>query len=215
MKYKLAIFDIDGTITTHVSSWQYIHEKLSLWDKVARAYQEKYFTGKISYSKFCNLDAAHWKGMAVDEIKKIFDGVPYTKNIRPSVKRLKAMGFKLIAVSSGLQFLAERVRKELGFDYVLSNRLLSRSGILTGKVKINIEHGLKTEVLGMLCRQFHVRPHEIISIGDTAGDVSLARHSGYSIAFNSSSDLLSKVVDYNCRTKDFKECLKKILDISG
>ena len=39
MRYKLIIFDIDGTITTHISSWRYIHEKLGLWQKQAFNYQ--------------------------------------------------------------------------------------------------------------------------------------------------------------------------------
>jgi len=50
----------------------------------------------------------------------------------------------------------------------------------------------------------------VIGIGDTTGDLPLARLSGYSIAFNSSSRELSKIVDYNCETKDFTEVYRKI-----
>ncbi|MCK4249717.1 MAG: phosphoserine phosphatase, partial [Candidatus Omnitrophica bacterium] len=69
MKYKLIIFDIDGTITEHVSSWRYIHEKLDLWDVLACKYQEQFLAGRISYKKFCELDAAHWKGLSEKKIK--------------------------------------------------------------------------------------------------------------------------------------------------
>ena len=47
MKYKLIIFDIDGTITSHISSWRYIHERLGLWAREAFTYQEQFLAGKI------------------------------------------------------------------------------------------------------------------------------------------------------------------------
>jgi len=214
MKYKLIIFDIDGTIAKHISSWRYIHEKLGLWYKQAYRYQEKFLKGKISYRKFCELDAAHWKGLPERKIKEIFKRVPYAKNAGRYIKKLKEMGFKLTAISTGLQYLAERIRKELKFDYVLSNRLISRKGILTGKVKINVTHGAKGRILRKIFKKFRVKPREVICVGDSSGDIPLTKHSGYSIAFNSSDEAFSKIVDYNCKTKDFKEVFKKIFSIS-
>jgi len=210
MKYKLIIFDIDGTIIKHISSWRYIHEKLGLWDELAFVYQNKFLSGKISYKKFCELDAAHWKGLPEQKIKNIFMEARYAKNVKQCIKRLKKMGFKLAAVSTGLQYMADRIKKELGFDYVLSNRLISRKGILTGRVKINIPYGATGRILGRVIKKFHVRPCEVISVGDSAGDIPLAKCSGYSIAFNSSDKELSRVVDYNCRANDFREVYKRI-----
>jgi phosphoserine phosphatase len=210
MKYKLIILDIDGTITTHISSWRYIHEKLGLWEKRAFQYQEKFFAGKISYRRFCELDAAHWKGMQEERIRRIFDKVSYSKNATSCIRRMKKAGLKLVAISTGLQFMPERIMKELKFDYALSNRLISRRGILTGGVKINIAHGAKHKILKSLFRRFRVKPHEVICVGDSEGDIPLAKICGYSIAFNSSCRELSKISDYNCRTRDFREVYRQI-----
>jgi len=215
MKYKLIIFDIDGTIARHISSWRYIHEKLGLWHEQAYRYQEKFLAGKISYRKFCELDAAHWKGLPERKIREIFKKVPYAKNAARYIKKLKKKGFKLAAISTGLQYIAHRIKKDLKFDYVLSNKLISRKGILTGKAKINITHGAKGKILRKILNKFHVKPHEVICVGDSSGDIPLIKHSGYSIAFNSSDDAFSKVVNYNCKTKDFKEVFKKIEEIQG
>ena len=214
MKYKLIIFDIDGTITRHISSWRYIHEKLGLWQKRAFCYQEQFFAGKISYRKFCLLDAAQWRGMSESKIRKIFDHVLYSKNAMICTKKLKKTGFKLIAISTGLQFMPDRIMKELKFDYALSNRLVSRDGKLTGGVKINIAHGAKDKILRTIFKRFTVKPHEVICVGDSEGDIPLAKICGYSIAFNSSSEKLSKISDYNCRTRDFNEVFKKIMAIT-
>ena len=212
MRYKLIIFDIDGTITTHISSWRYIHEKLGLWQDRAFKYQEDFIAGKIDYRKFCELDAAHWKGMKESIIKNIFKSVRYSKNAKWCIEKLRKEGFKLAAVSTGLQYMPDRIKKEMNFDYAVSNRLIARNGKLTGGVSITLAHGAKHEVLTTIFKKFGVRPREVISVGDSAGDIPLARETGYSIAFNSTSAELSKIVDHNCRTKDFKEVYRTILN---
>lgn len=214
MKYKLIVFDIDGTITRHISSWRYIHEKLQLWSKRAFRYQEEFFAGKITYREFCELDAAHWKGMRVSKLRSIFRDLRYSRNARQSIFKLKELGFKLAAVSTGLQFMTDRVRRELKFDYAISNRLSSRNGVLTGGVRINLEHGAKHTVLAKIYGIFGVKPNEVISVGDTDGDIPLAKNSGYFIAFNCSSPKLKKASDYVCRTTDFDEVYRKIISIS-
>lgn len=215
MKYKLIIFDIDGTITRHISSWRYIHEELGLWKKEAFNYQERFLAGKIGYRKFCELDAAHWKGIREKRMRVLFKGVPYSKNAPRYIRLLKEKGFKLAAISTGLQFISDRVKDELGFDYAVSNRLVIKKGAITGKVKINISHGAKDRALRRIFKKFKVRHCEAISVGDSDGDVPLARNTGYSIAFNSSSEELSRVADYICRTRDFKEIYKKIISINN
>ncbi|PIW74448.1 MAG: hypothetical protein COZ37_05205 [bacterium (Candidatus Ratteibacteria) CG_4_10_14_3_um_filter_41_18] len=214
MKYKAIIFDIDGTITTPVSSWRYIHEKLGKWDALACRYQELFLAGRISYRKFCELDAAHWKGLPEKDIEGLFRDVPYARNAKDSIEKLKKIGLKLIAVSTGLQYLPQRLKKELRFDYILSNELEAENGILTGGVKINLTHGAKGKVLKKIIREIKVEPSRVISVGDSEGDLPISRTAGYSIAFNSSSRRLSETVDYNCKTDDFSEVYTKIVEIS-
>ena len=213
MKYRAIIFDIDGTITIPVSSWRYIHEKLGKWDVLACRYQELFLANRISYRKFCELDAAHWKGLPEKNIEELFQDVPYAKNAVTSIKKLKKVGLKLIAVSTGLQYLPRRLEKELCFDYILSNELEARKDILTGGVKINITHGAKGKALKKIIREIAVKPHQVISVGDSEGDIPLSRTAGYSIAFNSSSRHLSEMVDYNCKTDDFSEVYDKIVSL--
>ena len=213
MKYKAVIFDIDGTITVPVSSWRYIHEKLGKWDVLACRYQELFLANRISYRRFCELDAAHWKGLPERDIAGLFRDVPYAKNAVTSIKKLKKAGLKLIAVSTGLQYLPQRLEKEFRFDYILSNKLEARRGILTGGVKINITHGAKGKALKKIIKEIKTEPHQVISVGDSEGDIPLSRAAGYSIAFNSSSRRLSEIVDYNCRTDDFLEVYDKIIKV--
>ena len=211
MKYRLIIFDIDGTITKHVSSWRLIHEKLNLWNKEASKYQDRFLAGKISYKRYCELDAACWKGIDEKEIIKLFKPIEYSNNAKKYIKQLKKDGFKLAVVSTGLQYIPDIIKDELELDYVITNRLLSKKGILTGKVEINITYGAKGKIVKDILKRFNLKSHQAIGIGDTEGDISLAKNTGYSIAFNSSSKMLSDIVDYSCKTKNFKELYEKIV----
>ncbi|MGB9642448.1 MAG: HAD-IB family phosphatase [Candidatus Ratteibacteria bacterium] len=209
-EYLAIAIDIDGTIVKPVSSWRYIHEKLGNWDTLACRYQEMFLAGKITYSQFCKLDAAHWKGISEKKIADLFKDIPYTDNAKESLLRLKKMGFQLIALSTGLQYIQKKLQNEIGFRIVVSNKLLSRNGILTGGVKINISHGEKGKVLRKILKKLDIPPEKVICIGDSDGDVPMAETCGFSIAFNSSSQKLNKVVDVVCKGNDFMEVLKVI-----
>lgn len=212
---KMVVFDIDGTITRHVSSWRYIHEKMGLWDVLAKKYQDEFLAGKISYRRFCELDAAHWKGIEESRIKKVFQGVKYSKNAKSVIKKLRAESYCLVAVSTGLQFMAEKLKTEMGFDHVICNRLNVRNGKMTGGVKINISHGAKGKALKKILKTFHVKPSDLIAVGDSEGDIPMMKLAGYSIAFNSSSDKLSMAADYVCKTHDFMEVYRAIKGFSA
>jgi len=214
MRYKAVVFDIDGTIVEPVSSWRYIHEKLGKWDALAYKYQEMFLAGQLSYREFCELDAGHWRGMRERDIQKLFDDIRFSRNARPVIGSLKKAGFVLIALSTGLQYIPERIRRELDFDAVVSNRLLSENGILTGQVKISVTHGGKGASLRKILAGLGIWLRQVISVGDSAGDIPIARMTGYSIAFNSSSPELSALVDYNCETRNFREILRCIQEVN-
>ena len=213
MKYTNIVFDIDGTIVKPISSWRYIHEKLGNWNVLAYKYQEMFLAGKINYKKFCELDAAHWKGMPESNIAEIFKKVPYNKNAKKCLLQLKNNGFKLIAISTGLQYIPDKLNREIGFERIVSNRLISHKEILTGSVKINISYGEKGIALKNILKKSRISPQNVICVGDSDGDIPMADICGFSIAFNSTSSKLNNVADYVCKTNDFSEIFRIIMKI--
>jgi len=51
-RFKLVIFDLDGTLTQERSIWEYIHKQLGKWYGFAEEYQNLFLAGKISYEEF-------------------------------------------------------------------------------------------------------------------------------------------------------------------
>ena len=202
---KLIVFDVDGTITQHPSSWQYLHEYLNVWDGNADKYQKRFLAGKISYAEFCRLDACHWKGMSVKKIRDILQNIPYTKNLRRYIPLLKKKRLKLVSISTGLHILSERIKQELDFDDAVANHLLTRRGVLTGEVRVDVSFRGKGTAFRKVLREFGVEPHETICIGDGEGDVPMMRRAGFAIAFDPKTEHVAKSADYVCKSKNFKE----------
>lgn len=192
-QYKLAIFDLDGTLTRERSIWKYIHQRLGKWCGYAEDYQRRFLTGEISYERFCELDAEVWRGMSVEEVLSIVKTVPFHEGVDELIRYLKLKGLKLALVSSGLSLLSSWVHQEHGFDYSVSNELLHADGLLTGRVRIQVYYDQKAEWVRRIFEEFGIRAEETIAIGDSRGDLDMFQMAGFSVAFNSSCQDLKRI----------------------
>jgi phosphoserine phosphatase len=192
-QFRLVTLDLDGTLTRERSIWEYIHKRLGKWYGFAEEYQNQFLAGKISYEEFCERDAQVWKGMKVEALLEIVKKVPFHPGADELIHYLKRKGLKLSLVSSGLSLLSDWVHRKYGFDYSVSNDLLHKNGLLTGKVKIRVRYDKKAEWVGKILKTFGAKPEEAIAIGDSRGDMDMFQMVGFSVAFNSSCRDLEQV----------------------
>jgi phosphoserine phosphatase len=212
-KFKLVIFDLDGTLTQERSIWEYIHKQLGTWYGFAEEYQHQFLTGKISYEEFCDSDAQVWKGMKVEDLLKIVKTVPFHRGVDKLISYLKQRGLILAMVSSGLSLLAHWVHQKYGFDYSVSNDLLQENGVLTGKVKIQVHYDKKAEWVEEILKQFRVKPEEVIAIGDSKGDMDMFQMVGFSIAFNSSCSDLDRIASACVQSQNLEDLIDIIKEL--
>lgn len=180
--YRAVLFDLDGTLTPVTSVWEHIHRTLGLWEAEARRHQEEFEAGAIDYEEFCRRDAAHWRGMREAALVAITDRIPYRPGVPEAMDQARARGAVVGVVSTGLTLLADRVHRELGLAFTIANRLLARRGILTGEVQVNVRHARKDEAVDLFCGQFGIDRREVVSVGDSDGDISMFAHTGWSVA---------------------------------
>jgi phosphoserine phosphatase len=209
-RFKLVIFDLDGTLTQERSIWEYIHKRLGKWYRFAEEYQSQFLAGKISYEEFCERDAQVWKGMKVEQLLKIVETVPFHTGVDELIQYLKEKGLKLSMVSSGLSLLSNWVHKKYGFDYSVSNDLLYENGVLTGKVKIQVYYDKKAEWVRRIMKKFEVRSEEVMAIGDSKGDIDMFQMVGFSIAFNSSCPDLDQIASVCIQSQNLADIIPKL-----
>jgi phosphoserine phosphatase len=212
-KFKLVIFDLDGTLTQERSIWEYIHKQLGMWYGFAEEYQHQFLAGKISYEEFCESDAQVWKGMRVEELLRIVKTVPFHPGVGELISYLKQKKLNLAMISSGLSLLASWVHQKYGFDYSVSNVLLHENGVLTGKVKIQVYYDKKAEWVEKILKQFVVKPDEVIAIGDSKGDMDMFQMVGLSIAFNSSCSDLEQIASVCIRSQNLVDLIDIIREL--
>jgi phosphoserine phosphatase len=206
-KFKLALFDLDGTLTTEKSAWEYIHRRLGVWEGKAEKFQEAFLRGDITYDEFCRLDAAIWMGMRVSEVKKILSGISFHSGAEELLGYLKNRGVKLGLISSGLALLAEEIRGRFGFDYAVANELEAEDGLLTGEIRIHVHYDQKAEWVEEARRIFRAGRDETFAVGDSSGDIPMFRACGFSIAFNCCSPHLTDVASVCSAEGDLRKLI--------
>jgi len=209
-RFKMVVFDLDGTLTRERSIWEYVHVRLGKWYGFAEAYQKEFLAGKISYDRFCELDAEVWKGMRVEEVLDIIKAVPFHPGVDELIDYIKEKGLKLAVVSSGLSLLAAWVHKKYGFDYSISNDLLHENGVLTGKVRIHVRYDRKAEWVRRILKDFGIRPEETVAIGDSTGDLDMFQMVGFSIAINSSCRDLERIATVCVQSGNLSDIIPRL-----
>ncbi len=209
-QFRLVTLDLDGTLTREPSIWEYIHKRLGKWYGFAEDYQTQFLAGKISYKEFCERDAQVWKGMKVGQLFEIVKAVPFHSGVDELIYYLKQKRLKLSLVSSGLSLLSDWVHQRYGFDYSVSNDLLHKDGILTGRVKIQVHYDKKAEWVKKILKKFEVKPEEVIAIGDSRGDMDMFQMVGFSIAFNSSCLDLEKIATVCVPSQNLADIIPKL-----
>jgi phosphoserine phosphatase len=184
MSIKIVFFDCDGTLTKVKSSWEYIHKKLNIWEDNADEYQKLFKEGVIDYGEFCRRDALLWKGLALREVLDITEHIPYQEGAEEAVRVIKEMGIFTVIISTGLSFVVDKVRGDLGIHMSLSNELLTENGMLTGETIINVEYDKKGFWVKKILNDMGMDSASACAVGDGEGDKGMFDAVSLSIGFH-------------------------------
>jgi phosphoserine phosphatase len=204
---KLALFDLDGTLTRERSAWEYIHRRLGLWEGHAEKFQEEFLRGAITYQRFCEMDAGLWKGMKSCEVRGILKEIPLYEGIDDFVGYLRSRGLKLGIISSGLSLLGDWMMERYGFDYAVANDLGIDDGVLNGEIRINVHYDQKGEWAQEVQRKYAAGREETLAIGDSTGDITMFQAARLSVAFNSRCSELDALATIRFRSTDMRDLI--------
>ena len=200
------IFDVEGVLYD-AEYLPILAEKLNkedeIWEITKRGIQ-----GEINWEEGLRTRVAALRGLDYETCQEVADDLPIMTGAKEACRALKEAGWRLMAVSGGFTIMTDRLKEELGLDYVFSNELLFKAGKLDG-VEINVDSD-KAKSANIKIAEWRERKENIVCVVDGANDVKLFDICGMGIAYRA-QDL---VKDLATTTLDEKD-LTKILDIIG
>ena len=203
-KQLLAIFDVEGVLYDG-EYLQILAEKLNkekqIWDITKKGIQ-----GLINWEDGLKKRVDALKGLSIDVCQEVADELPIMHGAKEACKSLKNAGWKIMAVSGGFTIMTDRLKQELELDYVFSNELIFKDGVLDD-VKINVDSD-KAKSAKIKIEEWEQNKEETVVIVDGANDIKLFDICGLGIAFRA-QDIVKELATETLEEKD----LSKIISI--
>ncbi|MFQ5497147.1 MAG: phosphoserine phosphatase SerB [Nitrosopumilus sp.] len=200
----LAIFDVEGVLYDE-EYLPILAEKLNKQDEIW-AITKQGIQGKINWEDGLRTRVEALKGLDEKICQEVADELPIMTGAKEMCRVLKAAGWKLMAVSGGFTLMMDRLKDELGLDYVYSNELLFKDGKLDG-VTIHVDSD-KSKSAKIKIAEWGEKKDDIVCVVDGANDVKLFDICGLGIAYRA-QDLVKDLATTTLEEKD----LSKVLDI--
>ena len=191
--FKLIAFDMDSTLI-HIECIDEIADAAGRKAEVA-AITEAAMRGEITdFKDSLRRRLALLEGVSVASMEAVY---AERLQINPGAKALidacKAAGMKVLLVSGGFTFFADRVQETLGIDYVKANVLEVKDGKLTGRLITQpwgeiCDGEEKRRTVADVCADLGITPANAIAMGDGANDLPMMKlcedAGGLSVAYH-------------------------------
>ncbi|MDB5886419.1 MAG: phosphoserine phosphatase [Polaromonas sp.] len=187
--FKLIAFDMDSTLI-NIECIDEIADAVGRKVEVA-AITEAAMRGEITdFKDSLRRRVALLKGVRVKDMEAVCrERLRLNPGAAELVRACKAAGLKILLVSGGFTFFADRVKEMLDIDYTRANVLEIENGTLTGQLVDQpwgdiCDGEEKRRMLVETCAQLGINPLQAIAVGDGANDLPMMGDAGLSVAYH-------------------------------
>lgn len=228
----LICFDMDRVLVDHLSTWQFVYDKLGVSNHEAF---ELYNQGKLDEWDWLKMDLALVKGAHPDitdeKMRELCVGTPLMDGIKDCLDWIISNGHEVAIISGGMQETARDIacmypsespwrrrwggiNRHRGCDtkfHVFTNGWLERNdGSIGDYGRYQVQMNGKGSIVRMLQRRLDIPKERTISIGDSAGDIGMFQQSELSICFNPWDEKPVAVAKMTIRSRNLLDVLEAI-----
>ncbi|SVB47180.1 uncharacterized protein METZ01_LOCUS200034, partial [marine metagenome] len=196
----LAIFDVEGVLYD-AEYLPILAEKVNK-EKEIWEITKKGLEGKIDWVDGLKERVQLLNGIDYDTCIQIANSLPIMTGAKEACRALKDAGWKLMAVSGGFTIITDRLKKELGLDFVYSNELVFKDDKLDNVI-VNVDAD-KAKSAMIKIREWDEKKENITVVVDGANDVKLFDIAGFGIAFRA-QDLVRDLATVTLDEKDLSK----------
>jgi len=174
-----------------------VNKEKEIWEITKKGIQ-----GKIDWEKGLTERVRLLRGLDYETCVQVANSLPIMTGAKEACNALKNAGWKLLAISGGFTVITDRLKDELGLDFVYSNELVFKDDKLDGViVNVNADKAktAKTKIL-----EWGEKKEDITVVVDGANDVKLFEISGLGIAFRA-QDLVKELATVTLDEKDLSK----------
>lgn len=191
--FKLIAFDMDSTLIS-IECVDEIADAVGRKAEVA-AITEAAMRGEITdFKDSLRRRVALLQGVTVADMERVYtERLQINPGAAELINACKAAGMKVLLVSGGFTYFADRVKARLGIDFARSNILEIESGphcgALTGRLVDQCwgdicDGAEKRRTLLEVASLLGIEPHQCIAMGDGANDLPMMGAAGLSVAYH-------------------------------
>lgn len=193
----LAIFDVEGVLLD-AEFLPILAEKINKQDEIWEI-TRKGIEGVIDWEEGLRTRINTLKGISYKTCKEVADSLPIMTGAKEACGALKAAGWKLLAISGGFSIMTDRLKVELGLDYVFSNELVFKDGKLDG-VKVHVDAD-KSKSAMIKVKEWKEKKKDTVVVVDGANDVKLFDICDLGVAFRA-QDIVKDLATVTLEEKD-------------
>jgi len=179
---KIIVFDVESSLIQDASTMAFlegVNERLKAGHKAIAVRTEK----DPMQALIENIGLL--KGLALEDLRelgRVFQLHPGTRDL---IRILKSMGYKIALLSSGFDFLIQKMFDSVEVDYAFSNSMkVDAQGTVTGELEEPVlTSTTKNEILEFIMNMENVSRDQVVAVGDGSTQAPFMKNVGLSIAY--------------------------------
>jgi phosphoserine phosphatase len=209
-KYKIACFDLDGTILRNTTAFLHFAELLGVKEQVSLL-EEKFYRREIDSIIFMDKIIPLMKELSTNYIDQHFETLPIIKGLDKTLKKLKNHNITTALATSSSQMFADIFKQRYDFDHAYGTSYELKPNNIEATNITSCNGDRKVLHITNLANSYGIELNRVVAIGDSLTDVPLFATVGKGIAINNDHHLEGKAHVY-LKTENMYDIIAHIIE---